>query len=94
MAGPIARAGTDPTQPFQALLTLGATNVKVGGQPIALQGSPLMPHGPIPGHGEVPAFMYMSSSTVKANGKGVVRQGDVASCGDTATGYPKVTAGD
>jgi len=92
-AQPITRANTDPTIPFGAMLTIGAPLVRVGGQPIALQGSPLTPHGPIPGHGEVPGFMNQSSLTVRANGKGVVRQGDVASCGDSATGYPTVKAG-
>ena len=92
--GPVARAMTDPTIPFGAMLTLGAPTVRVGGQPIALVNSPLTPHGPNPGHGEVPGFMSQSSITVRANGQGVVRQGDIASCGDTTTGFPTVRAGD
>jgi len=92
--GPISRAMTDPTSPFGAMLTLGATNVRVGGQPVALANSPLTPHGPIPGHGEVPGFMSGSSITVRANGQGVVRSGDPASCGDFATSTVLVKAGD
>ena len=92
---PITRAMTDPTMPFGANLTLGATNVRVGGQPVALANSPLTPHGPIPGHGEVPGFMSQSSITVRANGEGVIREGDAASCGDFASsGVPLVRAGD
>jgi uncharacterized Zn-binding protein involved in type VI secretion len=93
MPGEITRT-TDPTIPFGANLILGSTNVKVGGNPVALQGSPITPHGPIPGHGEVPGIMNQSSLTVKVNGQGVVRQGDIASCGDAATGFPTVRAGD
>jgi len=75
-------------------MTLGASNVNVGGEPVALKGSPLTAHGPVPGHGELmPAFMYAGSTTVKANGKGVVRAGDVSTCLESATGHSKVTAG-
>ena len=91
---PITRAMSDITIPFGAILTLGSPNVRVGGESVALQGSPITPHGPIPGHGEVPGFMSQCSFTVRANGQGVIRHGDVASCGDTTTGYPMVRAGD
>ena len=84
----------DLTTPFGATLTLGSSDVKLEGYSVALQGSPLTPHGPIPGHGELLSIMNQSSLTVKVNGKGVVRAGDVATCGDIATGSSTVTAGD
>ena len=59
-----------------------------------LEGSPLTPHGPIPGHGEIPSFMNTSSISVRINGAGIIRQGDIASCGDSATGNPKILVGD
>ncbi len=94
MAGkPITRAMIDPTIPFGALVTLGSPNVRVGGQPVALAPSPVTPHGPIPGHGELPAFITVGSVTVRANRQSVIRQGDPASCGDSATGFPTVRAG-
>ena len=82
------------TTPFGATLTKTSPNVKAGGKPVALQGSPVTPHGPIPGHGEIPSYMNTSSTTVKINGQGVIRQGDMASCGDSATGKPKIKVGD
>tara|TARA_X000001382_G_scaffold39446_1_gene26386 strand:+ start:1784 stop:2059 length:276 start_codon:yes stop_codon:yes gene_type:complete len=87
---PISRT-SDPTIPFAAFATLGATNVRVGGQPVTLANSPLTPHGTPP----KPGIMMQSSITVRANGQGIVRQGDVSSTGESATsGSPLVKAGD
>lgn len=87
---PISRT-MDPTTPFAAFATLGATNVRVGGQPITLANSPLTPHGVPP----KPGVMTQSSITVRANGQGVVRQGDISSTGEIASsGAPLVRAGD
>lgn len=87
---PISRT-SDPTIPFAAFATLGAANVRVGGQPVTLANSPLTPHGTPP----KPGIMMQSSITVRANGQGIVRQGDVSSTGESATsGSPLVKAGD
>ena len=80
--------------PFGANFTLAEPKVNAGGYPVVLEGSPLTPHGPVPGHGEIPSFMSTSSISVRINGNGVIRQGDVASCGDQATGNPKIMVGD
>jgi uncharacterized Zn-binding protein involved in type VI secretion len=82
------------TTPFGAGFQLASPNVKAGGYPVVLENSPLLPHGPIPGHGEIPSFMTTSSIKVRINGEGVIRQGDIASCGDVATGNPKIMVGD
>ena len=94
MAGGITTS-EHKTTPFNATLTKTSPNVKAGGNPVVLQDSPLTPHGPTPGHGELmPAKMNTSSTSVKINGDGVIRQGDVASCGDSATGNAKIMVGD
>ena len=87
---PISRS-VDPTAPSGAIATLFASNVRVNGQPVTLANSPLTPHGVPP----KPGVMSQSSITVKANGQGVVRQGDASSTGEIATsGAPLVKAGD
>tara|TARA_R110000824_G_scaffold392175_2_gene590407 strand:- start:3891 stop:4172 length:282 start_codon:yes stop_codon:yes gene_type:complete len=93
MAGGITTSEHCAT-PFGAAFQLASPNVKAGGHPVVLESSPLSPHGPIPGHGEIPSFMNTSSTSVRINGAGVIRQGDVASCGDEATGHPKIMVGD
>jgi len=69
----------------------GAGNVNVNGMPVALLYSPVAGHGRNKHAGPT---MVRSSNTVKANGRGVVRQGDIASCGHPATGSGNVYAGD
>ena len=61
----------------------GASTVFVNGSKVSLLGDSVAPHGDSP-HSN--ATMVESSSTVFASGIGVVRQGDAASCGHTATG--------
>tara|TARA_R110000824_G_scaffold385115_1_gene579288 strand:- start:91 stop:354 length:264 start_codon:yes stop_codon:yes gene_type:complete len=68
----------------------GASNVLINGLPVALRGAPVAGHGKSPHSGPI---IIASSSTVYANGIGVVRQGDAASCGHTDTGSPNVMAG-
>jgi len=93
--GPIT-TNINPTFPFGAYPLRFSPNVRIGGSNVVIAPSPLTPHGPIPGHGELmPAFIASGSATVRVNGFGVVRQGDVASCGDQATGNTfLVNAGD
>lgn len=61
----------------------GSSDVFVNGSKVSLLGDSVAPHGDSPHNN---ATMVGSSSTVFANGIGVVRQGDAASCGHTATG--------
>ena len=58
-----------------------ATNVFIRGKKVALIGDQVTPHGK-GAHGG--AVMVGGSGKVFVNGKGVVRTGDAASCGDTA----------
>ena len=69
----------------------GAGNVYVNGMPVALLYSPVAGHGKNQHAGPQ---MVQSSNTVRANGRGVVRQNDIASCGHPATGSGNVYAGD
>ena len=69
----------------------GAGNVNVNGMPVALLYSPVAKHGKNAHAGPI---MVRSSNTVKANGRGIVRQNDTASCGHSATGSGNVYAGD
>jgi len=68
----------------------GASSVFVNGSKVSLLGDSVASHGDSP-HDN--ATMVESSSTVSAEGKGVVRQGDAASCGHTATGSSDTFAG-
>ena len=65
--------------------------VLVEGKPIAVKGAQNQSHG-VGTHAS--AVMVGSSSTVFASGIEVCREGDEASCGDTATGSFTVFAGD
>ena len=67
-----------------------APTVQVNNYPIAVKGASVAPHG-LPPHSA--AVMVGSSSTVLANNLAVCRAGDVASCGDVATGSSNVSAG-
>ena len=67
-----------------------APTVIVNGAPIAVQGAQVAGHG-LPPHSS--PVMSAHSGTVIANGIPICRQGDVATCGDAATGSGNVFAG-
>ena len=67
-----------------------APTVKVNNQPVAVEGAAVVGHGRGPHAGPV---MSGHSGTVKANNIPICRQGDAATCGDTATGSSDVLAG-
>lgn len=65
----------------------GSSDVFVNGSKVSLIGDAVESHSPCPDPViHCNATMVQGSSTVFANGIGVVRQGDAASCGHTATG--------
>jgi uncharacterized Zn-binding protein involved in type VI secretion len=68
----------------------GIASVIVNGSPISVIGDSVTPHitGP-----HLSAKMVGGSSSVFAGGVGVVRAGDAASCGDTASGSSDVICG-
>ena len=68
----------------------GVPSVVVNGVTISVKGDSVAPHGDNP---HASATMVGSSNTVIAGGIGVVRAGDAASCGDTASGSLDVIAG-
>lgn len=68
----------------------GVSSVVVNGSPVSVKGDSVAPHGLGPHAGPV---MVGASGTVIAGGVGVVRAGDAASCGDTASGSSDVIAG-
>lgn len=88
MAG-ISRIGIDTAGGIITGPPMAAT-VLVNGAPAAVLGSLVAPHGTGP---HAAASMIQGSATVFANGLPVCRDGDAASCGDTATGSGDVEAG-
>jgi uncharacterized Zn-binding protein involved in type VI secretion len=66
------------------------TSVLSSGNPLAVKGDPVMPHGLPPC---LTVVMVGSSGTVFAEGKPIVRAGDSASCGHPATGSSTVNIG-
>ena len=68
----------------------GVPSVVVNGSSISVIGDSVAPHGDEP---HASATMVGGSGTGIAGGKGVVRAGDAASCGDTASGSSDVIAG-
>jgi uncharacterized Zn-binding protein involved in type VI secretion len=68
----------------------GVATVVVNGSPISIIGDSVTPHKTGP---HLSAKMITGSATVFAGGVGVVRYGDAASCGDTATGSSDVVCG-
>ena len=66
------------------------SSVYVNGRVWAVQGAVVAPHG---GGPHAAATMQGASSTVRAVGSGVCRQGDAATCGHTAGGSSDVAAG-
>ena len=59
--------------------------VTFNGQPLAVVGCEVAPHGNGPHQG---AVMVQGNPAITINGIPVCFQGDRASCGDTATGQP------
>ena len=84
----ISRVGTDTAG--GTITGAGETTVFVNGSVISILGDAVASHG-LPPHAA--PTMVESSSTVFAGGIGVVRLGDAASCGHTATGSGDVFAG-
>lgn len=68
-----------------------APTVFVNGAPIVVKGAAVTPHPVNPPHSTDPV-MVGCSATVFANGIAVVRAGDAASCGHTASGSSDVFA--
>ena len=68
----------------------GAPTVIAEGLPISCLGDQVTPHGEPP-HSK--ATIIKSSVTVIAMGRGVVRMGDLASCGDTVVSASTVLVG-
>ncbi|MGR9106760.1 MAG: PAAR domain-containing protein, partial [Gammaproteobacteria bacterium] len=67
-----------------------APSVYADGDNIVCIGAAIQPHGVSPHDA---AVMTEGSSTVYAEGIAVCREGDLASCGDAATGSTDVFAG-
>lgn len=84
----IARVGVD--QAGGTIVGDLAPTVFVNGSPIVVKGAQVSGHGRRPHNSPV---MEGASSTVKANGIPVCREGDTASCGHAATGSGDVSAG-
>ena len=84
----VSRVGVDSAG--GTILGPGVASVIVNGSPVSVIGDSVAGHGTGPHAGPV---MVGGSGTVFAGGIGVVRAGDAASCGDTATGISDVIAG-
>ena len=68
----------------------GKHSVRVNNMPIAVSGNRVLPHGR---RRHAWPWIVQGSSTVRAEGMPVCRQGDVASCGHRATGSTTVFIG-
>ena len=68
----------------------GAPTVLVNGSPVSTLGDTVTPHGDPP-HSS--ATIIKSSTTVFANGRGIVRAGDKASCGHSVVSGTNVFVG-
>lgn len=84
----VSRVGTDSAGGI--ITSPGKPSIKVNGSTISVIGDLVASHGNSPHDA---ASMVGGSSTVFAGGIGVVRVGDAASCGHTATGSSNVFAG-
>ncbi len=68
----------------------GAPSVIAEGLPVSCMGDNVTPHGESP---HAKATIVTSSKSVFAMGRGVVRMGDVASCGDPVKSVSTVFVG-
>ena len=68
----------------------GAPTVLVNGSPVSTVGDAVTPHGEPP---HAAAKIITSSKTVFAQGKGIVRAGDKASCGHSVASETNVLVG-
>ena len=68
----------------------GAPTVVAEGAPVSCKDDIVMPHGEPP---HASATLPMASITVKAMGRGVVRKGDIATCGDPVISVSTVLVG-
>lgn len=84
----VSRVGVDTAG--GPIISSPNSTVFANGLPIAVRGSTIAGHGKSP---HSAARMVVSSGSVFAQGIGVCRQGDSASCGHTATGSGNVSAG-
>jgi len=84
----IARNGVDAAG---GVAIQGSSNVNVNGSGAVRIGDKVASHGLAP-HSPTPP-MVGGSTTVFANGIGVSRSGDAASCGHTISGSSNVNAG-
>lgn len=90
MAG-ASRVGTDSAG--ATITGPGESSVKVNGSSISVKGDSVTPHSPIDTPHMGGPVMVGSSSTVFAGGIAVVRAGDSASCGHSASGSGNVNIG-
>lgn len=90
MAG-ASRVGTDAAG--GTITGPGCSTVKVNGKIISVKGDGVTPHPPKDTPHMGSPVMVGSSSTVFAGGIAVVRAGDSASCGHSASGSGNVNIG-
>jgi uncharacterized Zn-binding protein involved in type VI secretion len=84
----VSRVGVDSAG--GTILGPGVPSVVVNGSPVSIIGDAVAGHGDQP---HASPTMVAGSGTVIAGGIGIVRAGDAASCGDTASGSSDVIAG-
>lgn len=91
MGLPVGRVLNSSDTVGGAQILNGSTTVKANGSFIALHGSLVADHG---AGAHNAATMIASSTTVKIEGRAVVRAGDAATCGHVLVGgSPNVLAG-
>lgn len=83
----ISRAGVDSAG---GTILTGSSDVMINGAPVALNGAAVAPHGDSPHNA---ASMIATTGKVFVNGIAVVRAGDPATCGHTASGSGNVNGG-
>lgn len=86
-----SRVGTDSAGAI--ISGPGVSSVKVNGSTISVLGDNVTPHNPDDTPHKNGPVMVSASSTVFANGIPVVRAGDSASCGHSASGSGNVNIG-
>jgi uncharacterized Zn-binding protein involved in type VI secretion len=72
------------------VITNTQTTVRANGRFVIVNGDPVAPHGVGP---HVSATMIADTKNVFIGGKAVVNAGDLATCGDPATGSDDVRVG-